>query len=48
MGNSYCNELYWNGLRYIKESQLDTKMVFIHVPYEKIISDVEVFRRKLY
>lgn len=47
-GTSFCNELYWNGLRYIKESQLDTKMVFIHVPYEKNISDVEVYRRKLF
>ena len=47
-GTSFCNELYWNGLRYINESQLDTKMVFIHVPYKKNISDVEVFRRKLF
>lgn len=47
-GTSFCNELYWNGLRYINESQLNTKMVFIHVPYEKNILDVEVFRRKLF
>lgn len=47
-GTSYCNELYWNGLKYIKENQLDTKMVFLHVPFEKNISDVEAFRGKLF
>ena len=47
-GTSFCNELYWNGLRYIEECQLDTKMVFLHVPFEKNISDVDEFRRKLF
>ena len=47
-GTSFCNELYWNGLRYIEECQLDTKMVFLHVPFEKNISDVEEFRRNIY
>lgn len=47
-GTSFCNELYWNGLRYIDENNLDTKMVFIHVPFEKNISDLEEFRGKLF
>ncbi len=47
-GTSFCNELYWNGLRYIEENRLDTKMVFVHVPFEKNISDVEEFRNKLF
>ncbi len=46
-GTSFCNELYWNGLRYIGENKLDTKMVFIHVPFVKNISDMEEFARML-
>lgn len=46
-GTSFCNELYWNGLRYLKESKLGTKMVFIHVPFEKNISDIDEFGHKL-
>ena len=42
-GTSYCNELYWNGLRYILERELDTQMVFIHVPFEKNISNLKHF-----
>ena len=47
-GTSFCNELYWNGLWYIKENKLDIKMVFVHVPFEKNISDVDEFREKLF
>ena len=47
-GTSFCNELYWNGLKYLEENKLNTKMVFLHVPFEKNISDVEEFRRKLF
>lgn len=46
-GTSFCNELYWNGLRYIEEEKLDTKIVFVHVPFEKNIRDVEMFRENL-
>ena len=46
-GTSFCNELYWNGLRYIEEEISDTQMVFLHVPFEKNISDVDEFRGKL-
>lgn len=42
-GTSYCNELYWNGLRYILEKKLDTRMVFLHVPFEKNISNLKHF-----
>lgn len=42
-GTSYCNELYWNGMRYILEKKLDTRMVFLHVPFEKYISNLEHF-----
>ncbi len=47
-GTSFCNELYWNGLRYIEENKLETKMVFAHVPFEKNISDMCEFILKLF
>lgn len=45
-GTSFCNELYRNGLMYISENKLDTKMVFIHVPFVKNISDMGEFVRR--
>ena len=47
-GTSFCNELYWNGLKFIEENELNTKMVFLHVPFERNISDVNEFRKKLF
>lgn len=31
-GNYLCNNLYYYGLRKIKERQLKTQMIFIHIP----------------
>ena len=31
-GNYLCNNIYYEGLNYIIENSLDTKMIFIHVP----------------
>lgn len=47
-GASFCNELYWNGLKYIEENELNTKMVFVHVPFEKNIGDTKCFGEKLF
>ncbi len=47
-GTSYCNRLYWNGLKYIKEKALKTKMVFVHVPFVKNIGDFELFRQRIF
>lgn len=47
-GTSYCNELYYNGLRYIEENRLKTKIVFVHVPFMKNIYECENFRLKLH
>lgn len=33
-GNSYCNFLYYHTLKYLKERQIDTKVIFIHLPYQ--------------
>ena len=42
-GTSFCNALYFNGLEFIRENGLDTKMVFIHIPFEKNITDINSF-----
>ena len=46
-GTSFCNELYWNGLRFLEENEWKTQMVFLHVPFEKHISDMEGFRNRV-
>lgn len=46
-GTSFCNQLYYNGLRFIQQSDVKAKMVFIHIPFEKNISDMEQLRRKI-
>lgn len=48
-GTSFCNRLYRNGLRYLAERQGDrsTKMVFVHVPFVKNISDFEDFKKRI-
>ena len=47
-GTSFCNKLYWNGLKYIEEHELETKMVFIHVPFGRNISDIELFKDRIF
>ncbi|MBQ6349790.1 MAG: hypothetical protein IJI42_02535 [Methanobrevibacter sp.] len=44
-GTSYCNCLYYNGLDYIQQNNLKTKMVFIHIPFLKNIDDIDFFTR---
>ncbi|MGN0155582.1 MAG: hypothetical protein ACI4A3_14105 [Lachnospiraceae bacterium] len=43
-GTSFCNQLYLNGLKHILQNDMDTKMVFVHIPFTKNISDFERFR----
>ena len=45
-GTSYCNQLYWNGLQYLGQKEMDTRMVFVHIPFIKNISDFEKFRKQ--
>jgi len=42
-GTSFCNMLYWNGLKYIYNKCLNTKMIFLHIPFYKNIADSELF-----
>lgn len=48
-GSSFCNRLYWNGLRYLSEEKEEkrTKMVFVHVPFVKNVHDFEEFKERV-
>lgn len=46
-GTSYCNNIYYRGLDYIISRSLNTKMCFVHVPYDKNISDFDDFSEKI-
>ena len=45
-GTSYCNQLYLKTMRCIMNKHLHSKMVFVHIPFEKNIEDFEGFRAK--
>ncbi|MED9905324.1 MAG: hypothetical protein UFG06_14230 [Lachnospiraceae bacterium] len=47
-GTSYCNKLYLNGLKYIFQNDLDIKMVFVHIPYKKNITNFDKFCEKIF
>lgn len=40
-GNYLCNNIYYYGLRFIKENKLKTKMIFIHIPKIDKIDDIK-------
>lgn len=44
-GNYLCNNIYYYGLKKIYEEKLNTKMIFIHIPKIKNISDIEKLSR---
>ena len=44
-GNFLCNNLYFNGLKYIKENNVNTKMIFIHIPKIENISNIELLAK---
>ena len=39
-GNYFCNNIYYNGLKYINNNKLKTKMIFIHIPEINNIEDI--------
>ena len=41
-GNYLCNNIYYNGLKYIYEQKLITKMIFLHISLIKNI-DIKYF-----
>lgn len=46
-GTSFCNRLYLNGLKYIRQNDLKTKMVFIHIPFARNITAFDRFCEKI-
>jgi len=40
-GKYLCNNFYYNGLKYIKNHNLNTKMIFIHLPGLSKITDIQ-------
>ncbi len=40
-GNYLCNHIYYYGLKYIKEKNKKTKMLFIHIPPLEHIQDIK-------
>lgn len=40
-GNYLCNNIYFNGLKYIEDNKLKTNMIFIHIPKINNISNIE-------
>lgn len=46
-GTSFCNHLYACGMKHISENHYGTRMVFIHVPFEKNISDFKDYSDRL-
>lgn len=40
-GNYLCNHIYYHGLKYIDKNNLETKMLFIHIPPISKVKDVE-------
>lgn len=42
-GTYLCNNLYYEGLKLISEKELKSKMIFIHIPKIKNISDIDNF-----
>ncbi len=45
-GNYLCNNIYYYGLKFIKEHNLKTKMIFIHIPKLKNVSNMEELSKK--
>ncbi len=40
-GNYLCNNIYYDGMKYIKDNSLDIKMIFIHIPSINTKYDIE-------
>ena len=46
-GTSYCNLVYWNALKFIKDTKCNCKFLFIHIPFEQNIGNISELREKL-
>ena len=46
-GTSYCNNIYFYGMKTIAERCSNTEMIFIHIPYMKNISNYANFFKSI-
>lgn len=46
-GTSFCNLLYWNGLKFIKENNLGCRLLFIHIPFLENMEKLEELKKVL-
>lgn len=46
-GTSFCNKLYLNGLKYVIQNNMETKMIFVHIPFAENITDFDGFCKKV-
>lgn len=46
-GTSFCNKLYLNCLKYVITNNMETKIIFIHIPFTKNITDFDGFCKKV-
>ena len=44
-GNYLCNNIYYEGMKYIKDNSLDIKMIFIHIPTISSKCDFEIIAK---
>lgn len=47
-GTSFCNKLYYNGLKSIVQNNMETQMVFIHIPFTVNITEFNCFCKKIF
>ena len=47
-GTSYCNALYYAGLSFAKAHELETQVVFLHIPFRENVEDFLAFRNRFF
>ena len=47
-GTSFCNALYFKGLRFAEEYNLDTCVVFMHIPFLKNMASPDLFQKRFF
>jgi len=45
-GTYLCNNIYYNGLKYVEKNKIKTNMIFIHIPMLNNISNIDDLSNK--
>jgi len=46
-GNSFCNAVYYKTLEYVKLNNLNCKVLFLHIPFQNQIDDIQTFSSQI-